>query len=146
MGFYNKVELGSEDDEYFLEKLFSNSEPENCFLAIMKISNEKMLDLKVKLEKGDLNLKEIKKYLEIIDQMKNTKKTTTSEWRDPFFDLLNDGGSNKDIIGQRLDQIDVFIKLNSLHQLVEILEEILKLNNIQGDFSYLEQFKIAVRY
>jgi predicted nucleotide-binding protein (sugar kinase/HSP70/actin superfamily) len=78
----------------------------------------------------------------------NSKNKKSNEidknWKEKFTTLMKLNNLNEKQINARLRQLDIFLKMKSIQEIITVLFEIKKQNNLTGDFGFLEKITDSV--
>jgi len=77
--------------------------------------------------------------------IKNKKSNEIDKnWKERFSTLMKLNNSNEKQITARLKQLDIFLKMKNIQEIIQVLLEMKKQNNLTGDFRFLEKITDSV--
>lgn len=66
------------------------------------------------------------------------------DWKDKITKLMKLNNSNEKQIKDRIRQLDIFLKMHNIKEIIAVLLEIKQHNSLNGDFQFLEKIANSV--
>ena len=75
-----------------------------------------------------------------------SKKNTENDkiWKENFSKLMKLNSLSEKQINARIRQLDIFLKMKNIQEIIQVLLEMKKQNNLTGDFRFLEKITDSV--
>ncbi len=92
---------------------------------------------------GELLLSDFVELAKLTSKNKRSNEIDKN-WKETFSTLMKLNNSNEKQITARLRQLDIFLKMKSIQEIIQVLLEMKKQNNLTGDFRFLEKITDSV--
>lgn len=117
----------------------------NC----LPTAHRKYTDFCRGIETGELSFETCENFMHISSTdltmgKKQRSKRDAKNWEANFEVMMKSAGLSQELIKQRMRQLDLYLKLSHISEIVQVLIEIKTSNQIQTDFSFLEDIKDSV--
>jgi hypothetical protein len=92
---------------------------------------------------GELLLSDFVELAKLTSKNKRSNEIDKN-WKETFSTLMKLNNLNEKQITARLRQLDIFLKMKSIQEIIQVLLEMKKQNDLTGDFRFLEKITDSV--
>ena len=95
------------------------------------------------ISSGELLLNDFVDLVKLSMKQKKINETD-KDWKDKITKLMKLNNSNEKQIKDRIRQLDIFLKMHKIKEIIAVLLEIKQQNSLTGDFQFLEKIANSV--